>query len=108
MWPDVIALYKKLPEANAIPESLRDYQRAMDRIAEKEAELAEMYREWIDSRHKVIADLRKDWTDRELAEAGLSVLTFVPHCGCGNPSYETVVSRIDALETCKDCGKERL
>ena len=63
--------YRTLPEAHAVPDVVWDVDRAVRAVSEARAVLAEAERELEALTQRMSATLREDWTDEEIAEAGL-------------------------------------
>lgn len=102
---NLLDLYRKLPEANAISDSLYDYQHILDLKELLCKEIVKLQRDLeIQYGPKLLADLRRYWTDKDLLKAGFGFLQWVNTCECTNP-LPRVTSPIDTIDTCGHCGK---
>jgi len=67
----LIARYKNLPEAHAIPEIVYTVQNSLDELVTLDARRKELQDSIGDDSLRMMETLKRDWSDDELKEAGL-------------------------------------
>lgn len=68
---NLIEKFKTLPEAKCVPDSVWTTQSLLDQLAELDAQRERIQQELYEVSPRMMRDLKKDWSDDELKEAGL-------------------------------------
>lgn len=67
----LVEMYKRLPEANAIPDIIWTAEKQLNRMDEIKRELAKLREDYTwNTIPKMIGILKRDWTIEELKKAG--------------------------------------